>query len=131
MNDTMNKTLSINEFSADDTTLDLQQAAAFLHMSPAVLRQKACRGIVKGAKPGKCWVFLKSDLVLYLHSLYPMPDCYQSEQTPCSDWKEVSPCHSINAVKSGGSALPPPEASEYANLLKLPVSNKRKNSMID
>jgi len=33
-------------------TLDLNEAAEFLRMSPAVLRQKARAGIVKGAKPG-------------------------------------------------------------------------------
>lgn len=65
----------------NEVTFDLVEAAKFLHMSPAVLRQKARRGLVKGAKPGKCWVFLKSDLVLYLRSLYPT-----HEQAPCSDW---------------------------------------------
>ena len=39
-------------------TLDLNEAAEFLRMSPAVLRQKARAGIIKGAKPGKRWVFL-------------------------------------------------------------------------
>ncbi len=36
-------------------TLDLNEAAEFLHMSPAVVRQKAEAGIILGAKPGKCW----------------------------------------------------------------------------
>ena len=107
----------------DEVTLDLHAAAEFLHMSPAVLRQKAKQGIVKGAKPGKCWVFLRSDLVAFLRSLY-----LTHEQTPHSDWKEVSPCHSLNAVKSGELDLPPPTASKYADLLKLPIRNKRKNS---
>ncbi|WP_446810575.1 helix-turn-helix domain-containing protein [Methylomonas sp. 2BW1-5-20] len=48
----------------------VRQAAEFLHMSPAVLRQKAKAGLVKGAKPGKCWVFLQDDLADYLRSLY-------------------------------------------------------------
>lgn len=42
-------------------TLNLQEAAAFLKMSPAVLRQKAKAGDVAGATPGKCWVFLEDD----------------------------------------------------------------------
>lgn len=88
-----NKPSSNDDDSAGEITLDLQQAAAFLHMSPTVLRQKARRGIVKGAKPDKCWVFLKSDLVLYLRSLYST-----HEQTSCSDWKEVSPCHSFPVI---------------------------------
>jgi excisionase family DNA binding protein len=53
----------------DEITFLLKEAAAFLHMSPEVLRRKATTGEIPGAKPGKCWVFLKSDLVEYLHSI--------------------------------------------------------------
>jgi len=109
-----------NEF-----TLTLQQAADFLHMSPAVLRQKAARGLILGAKPGKCWVFLQSDLVAYLRSLYPT-----REQAPCSD-KEVIPCHFINAAVSGGSNLRPPADNSYADLLKLPIDGSPRNSTTD
>jgi hypothetical protein len=45
-------------------TLSLNEAAKFLHMSPAVLRKKACAGFIKGAKPGKRWVFLECDLAV-------------------------------------------------------------------
>ena len=83
-------------------TCSLQEAAEFLHMSPAVLRQKACRGLIPGAKPGKCWVFLQSDLVTYLRSLYP-----HREQAPLSDKQETYPCHSLNAAKPGGFDLQP------------------------
>ncbi|WP_084610143.1 helix-turn-helix domain-containing protein [Sedimenticola selenatireducens] len=100
-------------------TLDLNQAAAFLHMSPAVLRQKACAGIIKGAKPGKCWVFLENDLADYLHSLYS-----NRGQAPQSDRvQEKKPCHSSNAATSGGCDLAPPAASKYASLLKLPTNS--------
>ncbi|HSC44086.1 MAG TPA: helix-turn-helix domain-containing protein, partial [Candidatus Binatia bacterium] len=51
-------------------TLDLEAAAAFLHMSPAVLGEKARAGRIRAAKPGKRWVFLEDDLVAYLRSLY-------------------------------------------------------------
>jgi len=109
-----------NEF-----TLTLQQAADFLHMSPAVLRQKAARGLVRGAKPGKCWIFLQSDLVAYIRSLYPA-----TEQAPHCD-KEVIPCHFINAATSGGSSLRPPTDSSYADLLKLPIDDSHKNFTTD
>ena len=66
--------------SGNERTLDLQEAADFLRLSPAALRQKAQSGIIRGAKPGKCWVFLQSELVAYLKSLYST-----GEQTPCSD----------------------------------------------
>jgi hypothetical protein len=100
-------------------TLDINEAAEFLHMSPAVLRQKACAGIVKGAKPGKRWVFLEYELADYLRSLYP-----SRGQAPQSDTEqEIKPCHSSNAVTSGGYDLVPPTASKYANLLKLPTGS--------
>ncbi|NIB44445.1 helix-turn-helix domain-containing protein [Pseudomaricurvus alkylphenolicus] len=106
-----------------EVTLDLIESAAFLKMSPAVVRRKAKQGIIKGAKPGKCWVFLQSDLVAYLRSLYP-----NGEQTPLSDRQERRLCHSTNAATRGGCDLPPPTASKYADLLKLPTDDKRKNS---
>ena len=51
-------------------TLNLQEAAAFLNMSPEVLRQKVKAGDVPGAKPGKCWVFLEDDLAEYIRTAY-------------------------------------------------------------
>lgn len=39
-------------------TLDLKQAAAFLHMHPEELRSRAKRGLIPGAKIGRKWVFL-------------------------------------------------------------------------
>ena len=47
-------------------TFNLEEAAEFLHMSPAVLGQKAREGLIRAAKPGKRWVFLEDDLVSYL-----------------------------------------------------------------
>jgi hypothetical protein len=107
-------------------TLDLKEAAAFLHMSPAVLRQKARAGIIKGAKPGKCWVFLVVDLTEYLRSLYRVPG-----QAPQSGWKEVSQCHSTNAANSGGSDSPPPMASLYAARLGLETGSKPRSTTTD
>lgn len=97
-------------------TLDLQEAALFLRMSPAVLRQKAKQGQIKGAKPGKRWVFLEDDLADYLRQLYAA-----GGQAPLSD-KEKSECHLGNVVLSGGSDSPPRTESEYRNLLGLPIN---------
>ena len=44
-------------------TLDLAGAAAFLHMHPGELHSRAKRGLIPGAKAGRRWVFLESDLV--------------------------------------------------------------------
>jgi hypothetical protein len=103
--------------ASNERTLDLQAAAEFLYMSPECLRQKTKSGLVKGAKPGKCWVFLESDLVEYLHSLYPEP----TGHVPLSgcDYKEVNLCHSTNAVKSGGFVSLLQTDGVYESLLDL------------
>ncbi len=51
-------------------TLDLNEAAAFLKMTPESLGLKAKSGAIPGAKPGKRWCFREDDLAEYLRSLY-------------------------------------------------------------
>ncbi len=51
-------------------TLTLIEAAELLHMNAEALRQKEKARIIPAAKPGKCWVFIESDLLAYLRSLY-------------------------------------------------------------
>lgn len=100
---------------------DLEEAAAFLRMSPAVLRVKARRKEVKAAKPGKRWVFLECDLVDYLDRLYAA-----GRQAPLSGSNVGgSTWESSNAVMSGGSTSPLRMANEYASLLGLPTERKR------
>jgi len=104
-------------------TLDLSEAAAFLRMSPAVLRQKARQGLVRAGKPGRRWVFLEDDLVAYLRSLYPVDG-----QAPRGGCKEESLWLSRNAATGGGSASRRPTVSEYAALLGLPTSNRPRST---
>ena len=105
-------------------TFDLQEAAQFLRMSPAVLRQKARQGIIKAAKPGKRWVFLDDDLAVYLGQLYA-----GRRQAPLSGSNEEKSLWSYtNAVMSGGSVSPRRTASEYASLLGLRTQGKRRNT---
>src|SRR5579859_8264670 len=93
-------------------TLDLHEAAAFLHMSPAVLRLHARQGRVKATKPGKRWVFLEDDLAHYLGQLYA-----GRWQAPLSGSNvEESSWGLANAVMSGGSVSPRHTGSEYAAL---------------
>lgn len=104
-------------------TYDLRAAADFLHMSPAVLRQKARQGALKAAKPGKCWVFLEADLVAYLDRLYAC-----TRQAP-RDGSNVggSTWESSNAVNRGGSTSPPQLVAEYGNLLGLTTGKPHKS----
>ena len=123
----MPRSIVRNRTVSDERTLDLQEAAHFLRLSPENLREKAVSGVIKGAKPGKCWVFLQSELVAYLRSLYPVA----SGQVPSSgcDIEEVSLCHSTNAVKSGGYGSLVQVDGEYDDLLELDARSKPRNSM--
>ena len=105
-------------------TLDLREAAQFLRMSPAVLRGKARQGLVKAAKPGKCWVFLDDDLAVYLGQLYA-----GRRQAPLSGSNEEKSLWGYqDAVMSGGSNSPRRTANEYASLLGLATSSKRRST---
>jgi hypothetical protein len=53
-------------------TLNLPEAAAFLHMHPEEVRTRTKRGIIPGAKIGRCWVFIDADLAEFIRSQYPV-----------------------------------------------------------
>ena len=103
-------------------TLDLQAAAAFLHIHPVTLQEKARAGEIPGAKIGKCWVFVDVDLVEHIRSQYPRR-VLQSER------KELEPCHSTNATtpRIGGPASRTMVAG-YASLLVPKTGAKRKST---
>jgi len=113
---------------SNEITYDLQEAAQYLRMSPEILRQKAKAGVIKAAKPGKCWVFLESALVDYLRSIYPV-GTGQAPSSGC-DKKEVTLCHSTNAVKSGGFGSLLQAGDEYERLLELETGKPPRSSMI-
>jgi hypothetical protein len=105
-------------------SLGLKQAAQFLQMSPAALREKAKSGQIPAAKPGKRWVFLEDDLVAYVRSLYAGPG-----QAPLSGSSErKSLCHYTNAVRPGTSMSDHLMDGEYADLLGLPTRNVRRST---
>ena len=106
-------------------TLSLIEAATFLKMHPEEVRRRAKAGIIPGAKAGRAWVFIDEDLAAYLRSLYS-----QVRQALRVTWrKEVTECHSANAVARGGLISPLQAASELDALLALETRPKRKNSM--
>ena len=104
-------------------TLDLQEVADFLKISKEALRRKVCKGLIRGAKPGKCWAFLEDDLVDYFQSLYPE----KRKVAFLPEIEEVPKC-STNAAKRGGLILLRPTASEYEDLLAHRKKRRRKNS---
>ena len=105
-------------------TYDLDEAARFLRMSPAVLRLHARQGRLRAAKPGKRWVFLEDDLAAYLHRLYAA-----GRQAPLSGSnQEKSLWGYTNAERSGGSISPRQTASEYVALLGLKTERSRRST---
>ena len=119
---TLSSDLKTN-FVETEITLNLEEAACFLKMSPEALRRKAKDSVIPGFKPGKSWVFLKSDLVSFVRSSYAC-----QRQASQGGRKEVL-CHFTDAKVSGGSALPLPLEREYVDLLDLEKENRRRNSM--
>ena len=103
-------------------TLDLQQAAAFLHMHPEEVRRRAKLGLLPGAKPGKAWIFIDDDLAEYVRSHYAI----QRQALQVTPRKDES-CHSTNAVVRGGSISPQHRESALDALLKQKARPKRKN----
>ncbi len=48
----------VRKSGVDVKTLDLHEAAVFLHMHPEEVRTRAKRGLIPGAKTGRRWIFL-------------------------------------------------------------------------
>ena len=103
-------------------TLDLNEAAAFLHMHPEEVRSRTKRGLIPGAKTGRRWVFLEIDLADFLRSLYPVRR--QALQVTNS---QEGICHLESAGRSGGSTSSRRVASEYDDLLRPATRSKRKS----
>ena len=103
-------------------TLSLKEAADLLHMSPSSLREKAKQGIVPASKPGKCWVFIRKDLLNFLRLQQ------QEVKVAARRGLDAIRCHSIEEEKRGGYGSPRHRGSEYASRLGLPIAARHKNS---
>jgi excisionase family DNA binding protein len=100
-------------------TLTLEEAAAFLHVHPNTLRQKAQDGEIPGSKPGKRWVFLDVDLADYLRSNYRRQASRDSSEGKEAEWLSIDK----KARRSGGSTSLSLE-NEYAKALGLPTEGR-------
>ena len=102
-------------------TLNLDEAAALLKMHKQTVRSRAIAGKIPAVKPGKCWVFIKDDLINWLRLQYDisLQDVAQGGEKQCS-LKEKT-------VHIGGLHLQPQTVKEYDNLLELPTKRKRRN----
>lgn len=69
-------------------TIDLDAAAGMLFMQPASVRKKAARGEIPGAKVGRSWIFIKSDLLAHIRKL---TETHQGEQTTKAPTQHIHP----------------------------------------
>ncbi|MCC6716330.1 MAG: helix-turn-helix domain-containing protein [Acetobacteraceae bacterium] len=106
-------------------TMTLGEAAAFLHMHPEEVRQRAKRGHLPGAKAGRCWVFIDEDLIAWLRGRYAVPR-QALRVTPIG--KEPL-CHSASETRPGGSTSSPRQASAYEEALR-PGTGRRPRSFM-
>jgi len=75
-----------------ETPIDAREAAEFLHIHPDTLKERARAGLIKAYRPGRKWVFLKSDLLEYLKTQQPESHCSTAaptRRTGMSDLKSV------------------------------------------
>ena len=94
--------------------LTLVEAAALLGLHKSTLASLALASIVPGAKTGRAWRFIESDLVAYLRGQY------KGEHT----------CPSTNkpAATSGGRTSPSLATRDYADQLASLIASRRKGS---
>jgi hypothetical protein len=105
-------------------TLELKEAAAFLHIHPVTLLKKAQAGEVPAAKPGKCWVFLDVDLAAYLRANYRRQASSDSDETV-----ENKPWLSIDRkTRRAGTSISQSKDDEYVKALGLKTEGKPKST---
>src|SRR5579872_5170698 len=101
-------------------TLNLKEAAAFLHMHPEEVRTRAKRGLIPGAKAGRRWIFLEIDLVEFVRSLYPV----RRQALQVTSQEAVCHLSSARSRRCGGSTSSRQTASEYDDLLTPPIAKR-------
>ncbi|MGJ8619641.1 MAG: helix-turn-helix domain-containing protein [Methylophilaceae bacterium] len=99
-------------------SLNLEEAAAFLHLHTMTLLRRAQSGEIPGAKIGKRWVFLRLDLIEYVRSQY-------SQQASVGVTEGSEQCHSTNAKtrQIGGSSSLLKVRNQYNAVLELPTNS--------
>jgi excisionase family DNA binding protein len=111
------------------TTLNAQEAAAFLRVHYNTITIWAKQGKIPGRKVGNQWRFIREHLADWISGNY-------TEQQAPKERVELriiggTKCQSTKEVPRGGSILERQTASTYNSLLGLKTDNKRKNSTTD
>ena len=106
-------------------TLGIVEAAAFLRCHPDTLQRRAAAGIIPGAKVGRRWVFLATDLESYLRSLYA---CHSTDANREASGTSTS---AVDAAEELDARLGRPIArSRSASMTRSPRASGNKGSMV-
>ena len=101
--------------SAPLRTVGLVEAAGLVRLHKNTLQERVKAGLIPGAKIGRSWVFLESDLIAYIRSQYP------TEKTSCLSTNK-------RAAPSGGPASPSRVAPGYVGQLEKLIAKRRKSA---
>jgi excisionase family DNA binding protein len=102
----------------NDETLTLREAAKLCKMNHECFRRKVVAGEIPGAKIGKAWCFIKTDLLAYIRSQYvtkkvePVTNGRPTRRS-ASDWDTYRSRHRIDR--------------EYRKAVGLPVDGEEKS----
>jgi excisionase family DNA binding protein len=113
-------------------SFDINEAAAFLKISASTLQRKAASGEIPAKKIGKRWVFIREHLADFISGRYTQAreglsviDGGLNSTRGATSWQSTSQKQA--KAKTTTSTSLTQTASEYANLLGLKTSSKRKN----
>ncbi|QCU89776.1 helix-turn-helix domain-containing protein [Thiomicrorhabdus sediminis] len=104
-----------------NNTLNLNQAAEFLHCNSETVRRLAQSGQIPCGKIGRKWVFIQQDLEQYIRNQYSTPESV----VQVVDNNEESLCQFTLETTSGGLNSPHQTEQEYDALLRLKTDSKR------
>lgn len=72
-----------------EPTIGVEEAADYLKIDPDTVRERARAGLIPGYKPGRRWVFLRSELLEYLRTTKPCSTAAPTRRTGIADLKSV------------------------------------------
>ena len=108
-------------------TLNLEEAASFLKIHPETLRQKVKAGEIPGAKIGKAYVFIESDLVDVIRSDYSSK--WRAMQVTNKHEEVISwPCNAEQKKAHIGSISLSQVDKEYESLLGQKIEKKHRST---
>ena len=103
--------------------LSLREAAVFLGVHPNTVRSQVTHGLLPGAKVGRDWRFLESDLVAWIRSRYP-----EAARVQLSALEREAIWHSGNVQEFTTSSSQALTERSLDALLERPTGGRRRST---